>query len=358
MFENAPYMFLTANSADGFLNKFQSFTKDKDGWYTYIIKGGPGTGKSSFMKKVAKIALTKNEDTVLCPCSSDTDSLDAVILNNRKIMIVDGTAPHTVDPIYAGVSDEILNFGEFWNANLLKEERDNIIKVSCDNKLFHKRAALCISAAGRVKRDNMKISLIAADIEKIVDEAEKHATRFFTCGEENGLETVCFLNAVSPKGNVFYSDSIDKFSSKKVIVNDELGTVSNIFMSIIRDIALAKKYDIITVKNNLLPNDKIDHIIVPKADIAFCSENTFMPFESTNRRIRAERFMDEVQIAKNGKRIKFNKKLEKEFIKQATDALNTAKGLHDELESYYIKAMDFEKLNLIQERKISEIFGK
>ena len=356
MFENAPYIFLTANSADGFVNKFQSFTDKKENWYTYIIKGGPGTGKSSFMKKVANRATESSDEVVLCPCSSDTDSLDAVILTKQKIMVVDGTAPHTIDPICAGVSDEILNFGEFWNGEKLKEQGENIKKVSLENKLFHKRAALCISAAGRVKRDNMKISLIAADIEKVVNEAEKTANRFLNNGNQEASETVCYLNAVSPKGNVFYKSTIDYFANEKIIINDSLGTVSNIFMSIVRDIALAKKYNIITVKDNILPNDKIEHIIVPKAKIAFCSEGSFFTFEEKQRRIRAERFMDEMQIAKNSKRIKFNKKLEKEFIKQAIEALGTAKDLHDKLESYYINAMDFDKANRFCDSVIDEIF--
>lgn len=358
MFENTPKIFLAANSADGFINRFQAYTCVKENFYTYIIKGGPGTGKSSFMKRIANRALDNGENVIISPCSSDTDSLDAVILNDRKIMILDGTAPHTVDPVYPGVSEEILNFGEFWDGEMLRNQSAKIVEVSEKNKLFHKRASLCISAAGRVKRDNMKISLIAADIEKIVEKAEKTAKRYIVDGEQNGNETICFLSAVSPSGNIFCADTVDKMVSHKVIITDELGTASNIFMSIVRDIALAKGYDIITVKNNILPSEKTDHIIVPKADVAFCTENSSMQFESEDRRIRTERFLSAEQLAKSSKRIKFNKKLEKEFLNQAVQALKLAKSTHDELESFYIKAMDFNKANAFSESFLKKIFEK
>ncbi len=356
MINGVPKIFLAANSADGFINNFKSFTENKQGWYTYIIKGGPGTGKSSFMKRVAQTAAEKGENVIISPCSSDPDSLDAVMIEGKKIMILDGTAPHTVDPTFPGISDEIINFGEFWEREILVKEKENIINASNSNKLFHKRAALCIKAAGRVKRDNMKIALLATDIEATVNYAEKQANKYLTSSCGNKQETVCYLNGITPKGEVCFSGTIDSLVENKVVINDELLTVSNIFLSIVRDIALSKGYSIITVKNNVLPNEKIDHIIIKEANVAFCTETKNMPIESNNRHIRAERFMDEAQLSKYAKRIKFNKRLEKEFTKQAIESLKQAKLSHDELEKYYIKAMDFDKANEFLNRFLEEIF--
>ncbi|MBQ8793259.1 MAG: hypothetical protein IJZ63_00755 [Clostridia bacterium] len=44
--------FLAANSAEGFVSHFGDNYDYADGWRAYIIKGGPGTGKSSFMKYI------------------------------------------------------------------------------------------------------------------------------------------------------------------------------------------------------------------------------------------------------------------------------------------------------------------
>lgn len=86
--------FLGANSANGFVSRFSNVYNLTDGWRVYIIKGGPGTGKSSLMKKLASSAKERGFTPQLCYCSSDPVSLDAVIIPENKFMIADGTAPH------------------------------------------------------------------------------------------------------------------------------------------------------------------------------------------------------------------------------------------------------------------------
>ena len=50
---NTKVYFLGGTSPTGFRSKFIEQIK-KPGYYTYILKGGPGTGKSTLMKKVAE----------------------------------------------------------------------------------------------------------------------------------------------------------------------------------------------------------------------------------------------------------------------------------------------------------------
>ena len=48
-------------------------------------------------------------------CSSDPESLDAVIFPSLRVSVADGTSPHTLDPDYPGVTAEIVALGECWN---------------------------------------------------------------------------------------------------------------------------------------------------------------------------------------------------------------------------------------------------
>jgi len=88
--------FLGANSPVGFVSQFEKVYNQTDAWRVYIIKGGPGTGKSSFMKKIAKEAQKRQLDTHIAYCSSDPASVDAVIIPDKKIMVADGTAPYAM----------------------------------------------------------------------------------------------------------------------------------------------------------------------------------------------------------------------------------------------------------------------
>lgn len=90
--------FLGANTPQGFVSRFDQLADPADGWREFVIKGGPGTGKSTLMKHVADFAADRCERIELIHCSSDADSLDGVILHDVKTSIADGTPPHAVVP--------------------------------------------------------------------------------------------------------------------------------------------------------------------------------------------------------------------------------------------------------------------
>lgn len=86
--------FLGANSSQGFVSRFDQLERQKDSWNTYIIKGGPGSGKSTLMKKIAAALQKKGGYIEEIYCSSDANSLDGLILHRQSVSIADGTPPH------------------------------------------------------------------------------------------------------------------------------------------------------------------------------------------------------------------------------------------------------------------------
>ena len=76
---NVPCIFLGANSAQCFASRFEALYDSQSDLRAFILKGGPGSGKSTLMKSVAKSLLERGEETELIYCSSDPVSLDAVI---------------------------------------------------------------------------------------------------------------------------------------------------------------------------------------------------------------------------------------------------------------------------------------
>ena len=73
----------------------------------YLIKGRPGTGKSTLLKKVAAAAEEKGCAVEVYHCSLDPESLDMVILRELGLCLFDSTAPHEFFPSRPG--DEILD---------------------------------------------------------------------------------------------------------------------------------------------------------------------------------------------------------------------------------------------------------
>lgn len=86
--------YLGANSPSGFYSLYDQLVDPAWAEDVYILKGGPGCGKSTLMKEVAQRAEAQGLQVEYIPCSGDPDSLDAILLPERRAAIVDGTAPH------------------------------------------------------------------------------------------------------------------------------------------------------------------------------------------------------------------------------------------------------------------------
>ena len=76
--------FAGANSGVGFVNLFGDFYEESSLDRLYIIKGGPGTGKSTFMRILAERAADAGAGAEYFLCGSDPSSLDAVVLSGAR----------------------------------------------------------------------------------------------------------------------------------------------------------------------------------------------------------------------------------------------------------------------------------
>ncbi len=73
----------------------------------YYIKGRPGTGKSTFLKKLAAQLEQKGYSTDIYHCGFDSKSVDMVVSKELSICVFDSTSPHEKNPQQA---EQILDF--------------------------------------------------------------------------------------------------------------------------------------------------------------------------------------------------------------------------------------------------------
>lgn len=348
--------FLAANSSEGFVSHFESNYDFADGWRAYIIKGGPGTGKSSFMKYVVVKAVDKGLGVELCPCSSDPDSLDGVIIKDIKVIILDGTAPHVVEPRFAGVCEEIINLGEYWNSEKLRARADEIVNVTAKNKKLHKTAAAYISAAGELMTDNYNLAKRFTNAQKARSFGARLAENLIPKHTKpSPKEWVRFIGGVTPKGVVAFKKTVEDFYQNVIVIDDKYGVTANEIIESIRKTALERGQEIITLKNPFLPSKITDHILIPALSVAFVREYEYINFATHQRRIHARRFYDINLLRECRARITFNRRVTRELLMGAIETLSKAKATHDKLEKYYINAMDFKALTLFAEEKAKEI---
>ena len=122
--------FLGANTANGFYSCYDSFCRPEDGDFLWIIKGGPGCGKSTLMRKIGAAAERRGLDEEYVLCSGDPDSLDGVYLPQLKLGFTDGTAPHVQEPAYPGVCGAYLDLGRFYDRKALSPQREAFFRLT------------------------------------------------------------------------------------------------------------------------------------------------------------------------------------------------------------------------------------
>ena len=305
------------------------------------------------MKKINLKAKMAGIEGVLCPCSSDPDSIDAVIFEEIKTVILDGTSPHIVEPKFAGACENIVNLGDCWKKEALYKNREKIIEATIKNKLYHKSASRYLAAAGQIFKDNIKLCEGLVDKKSVEGFAKRLSNKILPDKKAFiGKEWVRFIEGITPKGVISFSESVDDYKAK-IILKDEYFVVAPMIIDIIRANALAKGYEIITLKNPFAPKMITDHILIPELSLAILTENGNIEFKTEERRIHARRFLDVAAVNRVRKKRRFNKRAFDELITTASGILAQAKAVHDELEGYYISAMNYSK----NERKLEELWA-
>lgn len=346
--------FLGGISMNGFYSHFdKQITKPE--YYTYILKGGAGTGKSTLLKKIAK-HFADIDDVCIYYCASDPNSLDAVVLKNAGIIIVDGTAPHVYDPIYAGVCQKIVNLGEFWDDNVLKKCYAEIISVTNENLKWHKRCRNFVSALTSLYADTYAIGQEALNTAKLDGFIERLSSKVLPKGKtDDGKTEYSQLSALTPNGYETLLNTICGYE-KIYVLNDDYFAGTDLFLRDFANAATMKGYSVIVSECTLLSPKMYEHLLIPELKTAFISSNQINDNEIEDAKsINFDRFYDKTMLSQKKQRLSFNKKACEDLIGEAVHALSVAKDVHDDIEKYYICAMNFDKVNETAEKFIKEI---
>ena len=266
--------FAAANTFDGFKSNFDKIFSPNELEHLYILKGGPGTGKSTLMKKLAE--AFENDDCVICKiyCSSDPHSLDGIIVEKgkKKIAVIDGTAPHTTDPIFPGAVDDIINLGDGFRTEVLKAEREKITGLNSVKKEHYKNAYACLKACGELHAYIWELFSNS----DAYSEAECTAKKIIGCQEfyekDNNIVGDIFLSAFGKDGYFrldipcikkdyisICGDGISEYIVMNIILQNLIGDYS---ASLVSSSPLSKKMtDVIITSDSIISTDKSGNIL-------------------------------------------------------------------------------------------------
>lgn len=330
--------FLGANSNIDFISYFKQLHEQNSSMQLLILKGGPGSGKSSLMKKVGEYAAKKGHKLEIIPCASDPSSLDALIDYTANFAIMDGTAPHTEDPSLPGARDHIVYTGDLWDTKKLYDNADKIRVLSDTISECHKGAGAYIKAASALLSENMRYGakfLRKDALYPVTSEMTKKAL-----SGNKGKETKRLLSAVTVGEIKVFSETPYSLADRVYIINDKWGAAADFILKGIYNAASLAGEPLIYCPCSLMP-EKCDHLIFPKSRIAILTENRFLKFNS-GEVLNADNFYNTMPL-----HYEMEERLDKaqKLLPSACNLVKKAKDLHDDLEAFYVEAMDFSKMD-------------
>lgn len=354
-------MFPGGNTCEGFYS-FYDYMCPSPPQIKIILKGGPGVGKSTFMKNIGRDFSKQGLDVEYHWCSSDNNSLDGIVVGEQQFCMLDGTAPHIVDPRYPGIVDKILNLGEFWDESEIRNHRDTVIKLTDTISTLFKLAYGRLRETKLAYKEWQYYHAEATDFRAVNRNIAELLEDIFRNSTVTGTPLRhLFAAAITPEGIVNKANSLIDKHDAVFAVKGQPGTGTNrIFQYVLQTAALRGVYA--EVFHNPFDPGDVDMIIFPQHKTVLVDiSGHITDYVQQLPTSRYKRFLDFDQfISKAGletwtKQICSAKKRMEDGLKEAVKFIHTAKKYHDELENYYAPAMDFDGMAACREKLVEEV---
>ncbi|WP_346892902.1 PRK06851 family protein [Clostridium sp. UBA871] len=351
------HYFLGGNTGKGFYSHFNYIISQKDATRIICLKGGPGTGKSSLMKKIGKHYIDRGYDVEFHHCSSDSDSLDGVLIKELKVAMLDGTSPHMIDPIIPGAVDDIVNMGICLKEENFKNIKFNILAVNKEIGNSFRRAYRFFAAAKSIYDDwytfnNEALNLYELNILKENLKNRILPNTFSSLGKKRHL----FATGFTPKGVITYIHNIVEDMSSVYVLKGSPGTGKTRVLEYIADEATRRGLDVEILHTPLNP-EKIEHLLIPELKVALVTSNEITKIEFHGEEYDMDSLLDANYIEKKQDDIDDISSIFYILLQKGLDCIKIAKDLHDELEEFYVPNMDFNKADQIYEEVLNKIQG-
>ncbi len=346
-----------ANTYNGFYSLFGSIFSPEKLKNIYILKGGPGCGKSTTIRKISEYAQNAGYDTENYYCSSSPTSFDGVIIPKLSSAVLDGTSPHTVNPKYPGVCENIINLGIAWDLEKAKNLNPRIRELTAKKNSAYKRAYAYLSSCMSAKE--VKMNCLSSYImeSKIKKAAERICSKHRYTSSKSDITEV-FTDCISGHGNV-HLDSFERLAETRYFIRD-YADIAPVFFDCLVDILLDKGADITVALDPLYPG-QYKGIFITENNISFTMydddfclalDKKQIPYKIINM----ARFCDTTQFKRNKVFYKYADKAENILMNGAIKQLSLATDIHNEIEKYYYDITDFSTVDTITEELIKQIF--
>ncbi|MGE5370568.1 MAG: PRK06851 family protein [Solirubrobacterales bacterium] len=358
-------VFPGGNTCRGF-HSFYDHIIGSDAARIFVLKGGPGVGKSSFMKRLGEDFARLGHDVEYHWCSSDNNSLDGLVLPQYGIALMDGTAPHVVDPKNPGGVDEIINLGEYWNEAQLVAHRAEIIECNRLVAKYFKLAYLRLATARTIWDEWAEYygeTVPPAALRETAEDLKDLITSSQPVQAAAKPPRHLFASAITPDGVVSYANTLWQDDFRICVLQGHPGTGVQHLLE--RLLAWAEDQLIpVEAYHNPFAPDYLEMLIFrANGMVVLDGSGIITDYTSLLRGRRPETIHNLNQLVSRPRLVRFENEIEsaaerfEESLQAAIGFIHLAKLTHDEMEKCYVPAMDFAAIENAREKIRQRILG-
>ncbi len=345
--------FVASNSAKGFFSYYHECFDASRIRHLYAIKGGPGTGKSRFLREVATRGVTEGYRAEYIYCSSDADSLDGVILSRGKdecIALLDATAPHVYEPRLVGAREDLVNLGAFWDIAALTARYEEIVRLDEAKKAAYRRAYRYLLSMGEMIA--IKDALVAPYIDQ--DAILRAANKLMRSIPEGEVYQAfpALTHSIGMKGEVIL-DSYFRRAKVLYRIEDCKGS-GRYLLAALWEQAKEKRLRVRLSYDPICP-DRLDGLFLMDHGVAF---QIFGIEErgDADKKLSMRRFVAVSRMKAVRGEVNYAEGMRRAMLQGAIESLSLANEAHFALEEIYMSTMDFAAKEEFTKKFCNELF--
>ncbi len=321
----------------------------------YILKGAPGSGKSTFIRLLGEVMSQQGYDVEFWVSADDPVTPDGVYIAYFNAAVINGSLPQPIDPKYPGAREVIVNLGDFWHSDIIAERETQIIEQVDQLDILNSQIDKILKDASRVKEEirmgnagHLNMAKMAQLIQEIsADILEEHR------GEKH-----YFAGVITADGWVDYIDELSADCRKRYIFKGPSGSGKSTAICELARQAKERGY-FLEYYHCGLEVECLVMIVIRNLQLALIeAADTEMALKPGDIVVNMTQYLDNYDLERAAAKSSEAYRRFEALLRQAQQELEKSHQVAREIKKIYASAMNFEGLDNKRQEIAEEILQR